>query len=41
MNEGSPDPHFRVDHEGNVLNGRLGRVVFDAWVPTEAIPPGW
>jgi beta-lactamase class A len=41
MNEGSSDPHFRVDHEGNVLNGRLGRVVFDAWVPEGAIPPGW
>jgi beta-lactamase class A len=41
MNEGSPDPHFQVDHEGNVLNGRVGRAVFDAWVPSESIPAGW
>ena len=41
MNEGSPDPHFQVDHEGNVLNGRVARAVFDAWVPPGAIPPGW
>jgi beta-lactamase class A len=41
MNEGSPDPHFRVDHEGNVLNGRVGKVVFDAWVPEGAMPLGW
>lgn len=32
MNEGSPDHGFSVDQEGNVLNGRLARVVFDAWV---------
>jgi beta-lactamase class A len=41
MNEGSPDRHFRVDHEGNVLNGRVAKAVFDAWVPEEAIPAGW
>lgn len=41
INEGSPDPHFRVDHEGNILNGRVGKAVFDAWVPAEVIPPGW
>ncbi|MCC6791147.1 MAG: hypothetical protein IT336_05655 [Thermomicrobiales bacterium] len=32
MNEGSPDHGFSVDQEGNVLNGWLARVVFDAWV---------
>jgi beta-lactamase class A len=41
MNEGSPDSHFRVDHEGNVLNGRVGRAVFDAWVPPGAVPAEW
>ncbi|MEA2595823.1 MAG: hypothetical protein QOF01_2292, partial [Thermomicrobiales bacterium] len=40
MNEGSPDPNFHVDHEGNVLNGRVAKTVFDAWVPAGAIPPG-
>lgn len=32
MNEGSPDHGFSVDQEGNVLNGRVARAVFDAWV---------
>jgi beta-lactamase class A len=41
MNEGSPDRHFRVDHEGNVLNGRVGRAVFDAWVPAGAVAAEW
>lgn len=36
MNEGSPQAHFRVDHEGNILNGRVARAVFDAWVPAAA-----
>ena len=40
MNEGSPQLHFRVDQEGNVLNGRLAKVVFDAWA-NAAPPPGW
>jgi beta-lactamase class A len=31
MNEGSPDHGFAIDQEGNVLNGRIGRIVFDAW----------
>jgi beta-lactamase class A len=32
VNEGSLDHGFSVDQEGNVLNGRVARVVFDAWV---------
>ena len=31
MNEGSPDHGFAIDQEGNVLNGRIGKFVFDAW----------
>jgi beta-lactamase class A len=41
MNEGSPDRHFRVDHEGNILNGRIARAVFDGWVPAGAIAAEW
>jgi hypothetical protein len=41
MNEGSPQTHFRVDHEGNILNGRTAKAVFDAWVPEGAVPEGW
>jgi beta-lactamase class A len=41
MNEGSPDPLFQVDHEGNVLNGRVARIVFDRWVPELTLPSGW
>jgi beta-lactamase class A len=32
VNEGSLDHGFRVDQEGNVLNGRVAKLVFDAWV---------
>ena len=32
INEGSPDLGFSVDQEGNVLNGRVAKLVFDAWV---------
>lgn len=31
MNEGSRDRGFAIDQEGNVLNGRIGQLVFDAW----------
>jgi beta-lactamase class A len=31
VNEGSPDHGFSVDQEGNVLNGRVAKLVFDAW----------
>ncbi len=41
MNEGHPDPHFHVDHPGNVLNGRIARIIFDAWVPAGAVPAAW
>lgn len=41
MNEGSPQHHFRVDQEGNILNGRTAKAVFDAWVPEGAVPDGW
>jgi beta-lactamase class A len=40
MNEGSPENHFRVDHEGNILNGRTAKAVFDAWVPEGVVPEG-
>jgi len=32
VNEGSLDHGFSVDQEGNVLNGRVAKLVFDAWV---------
>ncbi|MDP9367602.1 MAG: class A beta-lactamase-related serine hydrolase [Chloroflexota bacterium] len=32
MTEGSQDTGFSAEHEGNVLNGRVARLVFDAWV---------
>ncbi len=31
INEGSADEGYGVDHEGNVLNGRIGKIVFDRW----------
>jgi beta-lactamase class A len=31
MNEGSRDQGFAIDQEGNVLNGRIGKLVFDTW----------
>ncbi|MFT4038693.1 MAG: serine hydrolase [Thermomicrobiales bacterium] len=31
MTDGSADPSFRVDHEGNLLNGAAARLVYDAW----------
>lgn len=31
MNEGSTDHGFAIDQEGNVLNGRIGRIFFNAW----------
>lgn len=39
MNEGSDDHGFSVDQEGNVLNGRVARAVFDAWVT--GLPEGF
>jgi beta-lactamase class A len=32
MTEGSPDPLFHPEHEGMVLNGRVARLVYDAWL---------
>jgi beta-lactamase class A len=32
LTEGSRDPSFSPEHEGNVVNGRVARLVFDAWV---------
>jgi hypothetical protein len=31
MNEGSRDHGFGIDQEGNVLNGRLGAIFYNAW----------
>lgn len=35
MTEGSPDQSFSVEHPGAVLNGRISRLVFDAWWPSD------
>jgi beta-lactamase class A len=31
MTEGSTDPTFRMDHEGNLLNGAAALLVYEAW----------
>ncbi|MFN8663456.1 MAG: serine hydrolase [Thermomicrobiales bacterium] len=31
MTEGSTDPSFRMDHEGNLLNGAAAQLVYEAW----------
>jgi beta-lactamase class A len=36
MTEGSPDRGFGPEHPGAILNGRISRLVYDAWV--EAAP---
>lgn len=36
MVEGSADRHFGPEHDGAILNGKLSRLVFDAWVPEAA-----
>lgn len=33
MTEGSSDHLYRPDHDGATLNGRLSRLIFDAWWP--------
>jgi beta-lactamase class A len=33
MTDGSPDRSFRPEQPGGVLNGRLSRLIFDAWWP--------
>lgn len=35
MTEGSPDTGFGPEHNGAILNGRLSRLVFDAWAAQE------
>ena len=32
LTESSADPGFGAEHEGAVLNGRVARLIFDAWV---------
>jgi beta-lactamase class A len=32
LTEKSADPGFGAEHEGVVLNGRVARLIFDAWV---------
>ncbi len=39
MTEGSSDPSFSAEHEGAVLNGRVSRLIFDAWWPRD-VPMG-
>lgn len=36
MNEGSADHGFSIDQEGNRVNGRIGRAVFDHWARATA-----
>jgi hypothetical protein len=31
MTEGNPDRRFHPEHPGMVLNGRLSKIVYDAW----------
>jgi beta-lactamase class A len=38
MNERSRDTSFSVDHEGLLLNGRVARLVYDAWMPDTGAP---
>lgn len=33
MTEGSLDHLYRPDHDGAILNGRISRLIFDAWWP--------
>jgi len=35
MTEGSPDHSFSAEHPGAVLNGRISRLIFDAWKPDD------
>lgn len=35
MTEGNPDRRFHPEHPGMVLNGRLSRLVYDAWAGDE------
>ncbi len=35
MNKGSDDRLFGPEHDGAILNGRISRLVFDAWQPGE------
>jgi beta-lactamase class A len=39
MTEGSPDRSFRTEQPGGVLNGRLSRLIFDAWWPAGVAMP--
>lgn len=38
MVEGSADRHFGPEHDGAILNGKISRLVFDAWVPDTITP---
>ncbi len=39
MTEGSGDHLYRPEHDGTVLNGRISRLVFDAWWPPSVPMP--
>lgn len=39
MTEGSKDYLYRPDHDGATLNGRLSRLIFDAWWPPDVTMP--
>ena len=38
MTDESPHWKYPVDHPGAILNGRLSRLVFDAWWPRDVAP---
>jgi len=39
MTEGSADHLYRPEHDGAVLNGRISRLIFDAWWPPSVPMP--
>ena len=39
MTEGSRDHLYQPEHDGTVLNGRISRLVFDAWWPASVPVP--
>ncbi|MFN8515836.1 MAG: serine hydrolase [Thermomicrobiales bacterium] len=39
MTDESRERHFRPDHDGAILNGRISKLIFDTWSPAAAAPP--
>jgi beta-lactamase class A len=40
MTDESREHHFRPEHDGAILNGRISKLVFDAWWPADLAMPG-